>query len=126
MRPKGCPLLFFFFFHATLPSRRCQVKGSAIGSTEATQAVIDLCAKHDIKPDIEVIPVEGINRVYEQLDGANDSGKRFVIDIKTLDGGAGERCADVAAPTFGPPTPPMSGGMICAAICKLLCCCRWC
>ena len=38
--------------------------------------MIDLCAKHDIKPDIEIVPVEGINKVYENLDGANDSGKR--------------------------------------------------
>ncbi len=54
-----------------------KVKGSGIGGIEATQAVIDLCAQHRIYPEIKVIPVEGINHVYELLDAANDSGERY-------------------------------------------------
>lgn len=34
-----------------------KIKGSGIGGIEATQAVIDLCAKHDIKPEIKVSSV---------------------------------------------------------------------
>jgi D-arabinose 1-dehydrogenase-like Zn-dependent alcohol dehydrogenase len=45
---------------------RSRVKGSGIGSIEATQAVINLCAKHDIKPEIEVVAVEGINKVCDK------------------------------------------------------------
>ena len=46
------------------------IQGSGIGSIEATQAVIDLCAQHKIYPEIKVVPVWEINRVFEKLDGA--------------------------------------------------------
>lgn len=103
-----------------------KVKGSGIGGIEATQAVIDLCAKHNIKPDIELVPADDIYKVFEGLDGANDSGKRYVIDIATLNEGTMERCAQNPPPKFGPPPPPLSPLSITSAICKLLCCCRWC
>ena len=105
---------------------RSRVVGSGIGGIEATQAVIDLCAAHDIKPFIKVIPVEGINRVYEELDRANESGARFVIDIGTLNDDAVKRCANSAPPAFGPPSPPLSLTSIVGGICGLLCSCRWC
>jgi len=106
---------------------RSRVVGSGIGGIEATQAVIDMCAKHNIRPDIKVVPVEEINRVYEQLDRANESGVRFVLDIAgSLNEGAAERCKAAAAPVFGPPSPPLSISMIVGGICSLLCSCRWC
>ena len=55
--------------------------GSGIGGIRATQEVIDLCAKHGIKLDIEVVPVTQIHRVYEALDRNNDTGKRYVLDV---------------------------------------------
>jgi D-arabinose 1-dehydrogenase-like Zn-dependent alcohol dehydrogenase len=39
------------------------VKGSGIGGIEATQAVIDLCAQHNIKPDIEIIAAHDLYKV---------------------------------------------------------------
>jgi D-arabinose 1-dehydrogenase-like Zn-dependent alcohol dehydrogenase len=75
-----------------------RVKGSGIGGIEATQAVIDLCAKNNIRPVVKVVPVEEVNRVYEDLDHANDSGVRYVIDIATLNEDAAARCK-AAAPT---------------------------
>ncbi len=106
---------------------RSRLVGSGIGGIEATQAVIDMCAKHNIRPDIKIVPVEGINRVYEELERANESGVRFVLDIAgSLNDAAFERCKDVAAPAFGPPSPPLSLGMIVGGICSLLCSCRWC
>jgi hypothetical protein len=106
---------------------RSRVVGSGIGGIEATQAVIDLCAKHDIRPFIKVIPVEGINRAYEELDRANESGVRFVIDIASLDEGAAARCEAAAKPPqFGKPAPPLSITSIVGGICGLLCSCRWC
>ena len=67
-----------------------------------------------------------MNRVYEDLDHANDSGVRYVIDIATLNDGAAARCAAAAPPKFGPPAPALSLGSIVGGICGLLCSCRWC
>jgi hypothetical protein len=103
-----------------------RVKGSGIGGIEATQAVIDLCAKNNIRPVVKVVPVEEVNRVYEDLDHANDSGVRYVIDIATLNDGAAARCAAAAPPKFGPPAPALSLGSIVGGICGLFCSCRWC
>lgn len=89
---------------AILPAPR--VVPSSIGGIEATQAVIDLCAKHNIRPDVRVIPVEGINAAYEALDRCNDTGLRYVIDIAgSLNEGAFERCKGVAPPVLSPGTP---------------------
>jgi len=61
-----------------------RITSSGIGGIPATQAVIDLCAKHDIRPDLEIVGASKLNSVYQQLDDSNDSGKRFVIDISTI------------------------------------------
>merc|ERR1712072_849485 len=42
---------------------------------------MDLCASAGIQTEIEIRPVAELNRIFELLDGANESGKRFVIDI---------------------------------------------
>jgi len=42
---------------------------------------MDLCASAGIMTEIELRPVTELNRIFELLDGANESGKRFVIDI---------------------------------------------
>ena len=106
---------------------RSRVIGSGIGGIEATQAVIDLCAKNNIRPFVKVVPVEEVNRVFEELDRANESGVRFVLDIAgSLNEAAVARCEAAAPPKFGPPAPPLSLGAITGAICGLLCSCRWC
>ncbi|KAL5078931.1 hypothetical protein RYX36_007352 [Vicia faba] len=56
------------------------VAGSAIGGLKETQEMIDFSAKHNIKPEIEVIPVDYINTAMERLHKA-DVKYRFVIDI---------------------------------------------
>lgn len=66
---------------AKLPFVKFRVKFSAIGGIKNTQAVIDLCAKHDIFPETELHPVDSLNRLYELLDSTNESGKRYVLDI---------------------------------------------
>jgi len=45
-----------------------------------TQEMIDFAAKHDVKPDIEVVPVDYVNTAMERLVKA-DVKYRFVIDI---------------------------------------------
>jgi len=81
---------------------RSRVKMSGIGGIEATQAVIDLCAKHNITPLVKIIDASEINRVYEELERGNESGVRHVIDIETLRSPDLEaKCAAAAPPAFG-------------------------
>jgi D-arabinose 1-dehydrogenase-like Zn-dependent alcohol dehydrogenase len=58
-----------------------RVLHSGIGGIQATQDVINLCAEHSIYPDIKVVPVDELNSIYEKLDGNNDEGIRYVLDI---------------------------------------------
>ena len=60
------------------------VAGSTIGGMKETQDMIDFAAKHNIRADVEVIPMEYVNTALERLAKA-DVRYRFVIDIgKTL------------------------------------------
>ncbi|KAE8706316.1 putative mannitol dehydrogenase [Hibiscus syriacus] len=59
---------------------RKTVAGSGIGGMKETQEMIDFAAKHDIKADIEVIPMDYVNKAMERLEKA-DVRYRFVIDI---------------------------------------------
>ena len=108
-----------------LTGGRSKVMMSGIGGVAATQAVVDLCAAHDIRPNVEVVGVEKINEVYAKLDGANPDAVRYVLDLAgTLNDEAAAKC------TAPPPViSKFSGGLSpCAVIgecCWLLCCCKW-
>jgi cinnamyl-alcohol dehydrogenase len=55
-----------------------------IGGIKETQDMIDFAAKHGVKPDIEIVPVDYVNTAMERL-LKSDVKYRFVIDIgKTL------------------------------------------
>ena len=56
------------------------VAGSAIGGLKETQEMIDFSAKHNIKPEIEVIDMDYVNTAIERLLKA-DVKYRFVIEI---------------------------------------------
>ncbi|KAI5655946.1 hypothetical protein M9H77_24739 [Catharanthus roseus] len=56
------------------------VKGSMIGSIEETQEMMDLCGKHNITCDIEMVSTNNINEALDRL-AKNDVKYRFVIDI---------------------------------------------
>ncbi|KAG4938829.1 hypothetical protein JHK86_044970 [Glycine max] len=56
------------------------VAGSLIGGLKETQEMIDFAAKHNVKPDIEVIPMDYVNTAMERL-LKEDVKYRFVIDI---------------------------------------------
>ncbi|QCD81963.1 probable mannitol dehydrogenase [Vigna unguiculata] len=63
---------------------RKSVAGSNIGGIKETQEMINYAAKHNIHPDIEIIPVDYVNTAMERLRKA-DVKYRFVIDIgKTM------------------------------------------
>nr|ACJ85202.1 unknown [Medicago truncatula]AFK44036.1 unknown [Medicago truncatula] len=64
----------------TLLSGRKIVAGSNIGGMKETQDMLDFAAKHNVKPTIEVIPMDYVNTAMERLLKA-DVKYRFVIDI---------------------------------------------
>lgn len=63
--------------------KRRQLAGSAIGSIEETQEMLNFCGEHGITSDIELIPIQQINEAYERL-LKSDVKYRFVIDMASL------------------------------------------
>ncbi|MDX2148519.1 MAG: NAD(P)-dependent alcohol dehydrogenase [Planctomycetota bacterium] len=63
--------------------KRRSVAGSGIGGIPETQEMLDFCAKHKIVSDIEIIPIQDINRAYERM-LKSDVKYRFVIDMASL------------------------------------------
>ncbi|KAG2694402.1 hypothetical protein I3760_08G141900 [Carya illinoinensis] len=59
---------------------RKMVAGSATGGMKEIQEMIDFAAKHNITADIEVIPIDYVNKAMERL-AKGDVRYRFVIDI---------------------------------------------
>ncbi|MEO8574771.1 MAG: NAD(P)-dependent alcohol dehydrogenase [Pyrinomonadaceae bacterium] len=55
--------------------------GSLIGGIPETQEMLDFCAEHDIKSDVEVISPDQIEEAYDRTVKA-DVRYRFVIDMK--------------------------------------------
>ena len=62
---------------------RRSVAGSLIGSLAETQEVLDFCAEHGIGPDVQVIPIQEINRAYDEVE-KGDVRFRYVIDSASL------------------------------------------
>ncbi len=62
---------------------RRTVAGSLIGGIAETQEVIDFCAAHRLHADVEVIPIQDVNKAYERMIHS-DVRYRFVIDMKSL------------------------------------------
>ncbi|XP_070031469.1 8-hydroxygeraniol dehydrogenase-like isoform X4 [Nicotiana tomentosiformis] len=56
------------------------VAGSAIGGIKETQEMVDFAAKHNITPDVEVVPMDYVNTALERL-AKSDVKYRFVLDI---------------------------------------------
>jgi len=54
--------------------------GSQVGGLKETQEMIDFAAKHNVKPDIEVVPIDYVNTAMQRL-AKGDVKYRFVIDI---------------------------------------------
>lgn len=100
-----------------------RIKMSGIGGIKATQDVIDLCDRYKIYPEVSIVPVTELNRVYTALDGANDSGVRYVLDIgNTLKEGV---VCDAPPPDIGPVQSSFTLGNALVECFGLFCCCRW-
>ena len=66
-----------------LGALRRSLSGSMIGGIRETQEMLDFCAEHDVRPEIEVIQPDYINEAYERVLGS-DVRYRFVIDTQSL------------------------------------------
>ncbi|OBG36551.1 MULTISPECIES: NAD(P)-dependent alcohol dehydrogenase [Mycolicibacter] len=62
---------------------RRSVTGSLIGGIAETQEMLNFCAEHGVRPEIEVIEPDYINTAYERV-LASDVRYRFVIDTESL------------------------------------------
>ena len=63
--------------------RRKSIGGSLIGGIAETQEVLDFCAERGIVSDIEIIPIQDIEKGYERM-LKSDVKYRFVIDMQSL------------------------------------------
>jgi alcohol dehydrogenase (NADP+) len=66
-----------------LAAMRRSLTGSMIGGIAETQEMLDFCAEHNVRPEIEVIAPDYINEAYERV-LASDVRYRFVIDTQSL------------------------------------------
>jgi uncharacterized zinc-type alcohol dehydrogenase-like protein len=66
-----------------LAFQRRTVAGSLIGGIAETQEVLDFCARHRIRPDIEMIPMVEINRAFDRM-ADKEVRFRYVIDMASL------------------------------------------
>jgi uncharacterized zinc-type alcohol dehydrogenase-like protein len=63
--------------------KRRSLAGSLIGGIRETQEMLDFCAAKGLAADVEVIPIQEINRAYDRM-LKNDVRYRFVIDLASL------------------------------------------
>ncbi len=64
----------------SLTIARRSLAGSVIGGLQQTQQMLDFCSKNDLSCDIELIPIQSVNRAYERV-LSSDVRYRFVIDV---------------------------------------------
>jgi uncharacterized zinc-type alcohol dehydrogenase-like protein len=76
-QPHPSPAIFNLIF------QRRQIAGSLIGGIRETQEMLDFCAEHGITSDVELIPIQDINKAYERM-LRSDVKYRFVIDLASL------------------------------------------
>ncbi len=62
---------------------RRSLSGSPIGGIAETQEMLDFCGQHNITADVEVIPIQKVNKAYERL-LKSDVKYRFSIDMASL------------------------------------------
>ncbi|MBB3195849.1 NAD(P)-dependent alcohol dehydrogenase [Roseateles terrae] len=62
---------------------RRRIAGSPIGGIAQTQEMLNFCARKNILPDCELIPMQQINHAFERME-RSDVRYRFVIDMASL------------------------------------------
>jgi len=66
-----------------LLTQRRTIAGSMIGGIPETQEMLDFCAEKGVVSDIEIIPIQDIEKAYERM-LKSDVKYRFVIDMQSL------------------------------------------
>jgi uncharacterized zinc-type alcohol dehydrogenase-like protein len=62
---------------------RNSIAGSLIGNLADTQEVLEFCAVHRIGPDIEIVPIQDVNRAFDKVENG-DVRFRYVTDMASL------------------------------------------
>ncbi|AZV38251.1 NAD(P)-dependent alcohol dehydrogenase [Komagataeibacter xylinus] len=62
---------------------RRRITGSPVGGLPQTQELLDFCARKNILPDCEIVPMQQINEAFTRMD-QGDVHYRFVIDMASL------------------------------------------
>lgn len=62
---------------------RKSVSGSLIGSIAETQEVLDFCAKHEVAPEVQLIPIHEINHAFKKVN-SSEVRFRYVIDMASM------------------------------------------
>jgi len=62
---------------------RRTISGSIIGSIAETQEVLEFCVKHNILPEVEMIPMQDINKAFDKMMD-EEVRFRYVIDMASL------------------------------------------
>ena len=75
--PHKSPAIFPMLTH------RRTIAGSMIGGIPETQEMLDFCAEKGVVSDIEIIPIQDIEKAYERM-LKSDVKYRFVIDMQSL------------------------------------------
>lgn len=79
----GNMMQFAAFNPGPMVFNRIAVAGSLIGGIADTQDVLNLCAEHGIRPEIEIIDMADINDAFARIK-AEDVRFRHVIDMASL------------------------------------------
>jgi uncharacterized zinc-type alcohol dehydrogenase-like protein len=66
-----------------LLTNRRSIAGTRSGGIAETQEMIDFCAAHGVRAQVEVIGADGIDEAYKRV-LAGDVRFRFVIDVSTM------------------------------------------
>ena len=87
---------------AQLVFQHVGITGSLIGGIADTQEIIDLCAEHDIRPEIELIKMDEVNTAFKRMQ-EEDVRFRHVIDMDSLrsDSDAAGKAVKVDDPVRG-------------------------
>jgi uncharacterized zinc-type alcohol dehydrogenase-like protein len=79
----GAPSAPDTFRAFSLISGRRSMAGSPIGGLPETQEMLDFCAEHGVKPEIELIAAGDVGDAYGRVE-RSDVRYRFVIDVATI------------------------------------------
>ncbi|CAK9080535.1 NADP-dependent alcohol dehydrogenase C 2 (Ms-ADHC 2) [Durusdinium trenchii] len=79
----GVPPAPYQIAAGSLVMSRKSLAGSLIGGIRETQEMLDFCARHDIRCEIEMTTVDKVNEAWERTE-KGDVRFRFVIDMDSL------------------------------------------